>query len=136
MREAIGSSWILYIAVIFIIIYIFFIGFVMNYASAYRAANYVISQIENCQGEDNCNGVTMESITNTVKTKYGYLTPKRNPNPDGVITKRCKTNCVGTNCKGVIYQIDLPVEFDLPLLGGIRWMTVRAETKTIPNKTC
>ena len=132
MREAIGGSWILYIAVIFIMTYVFFIGFVMNYASAYRAANYVISQIENCQGQmDNCGSVTMETITSDIKKKYKYITPKRNPNPEGILTATCKVNG-----NGVVYKIELPVEFDLPLLGGLRWMTVRAETKTIQNRSC
>ena len=57
MREAIGSSWLIYLVIIFIMIYVFFIAFIMNYASAYRAANYVVTQIENCQGKMNdCNG--------------------------------------------------------------------------------
>ena len=127
MREAIGSSWIIYIAVIFIMIYIFFVGFVMNYAAAYRAANYVVSQIENCQGKMNdCNGVTMTTITNTVRTKYSYVTPNRSP-----ISPTCFANG-----NGVIYRVELPVEFDLPLLGGLHWMIVKAETKTIQNTTC
>ncbi len=127
MREAIGSSWIIYIAVIFIMIYIFFVGFVMNYAAAYRAANYVVSQIENCQGKMNdCNGVTMTTITNTVRTKYSYVTPNRSP-----ISPTCFANG-----NGVVYRVELPVEFDLPLLGGLRWMIVKAETKTIQNTTC
>ena len=132
MREAIGSSWIMYIAVIFIIIYKFFIGFVMNYAAAYRAANYVISQIENCQGQmDNCKGNSMKEITARIKNEYKYITPDRAPNKKNEIVPICVKN--GT---GVIYRIELPVEFDLPLLGGLRWMTVKAETKTIQNATC
>ncbi len=133
MREAIGSSWIIYIAIIFIMTYVFFIGFVMSYASAYRAANYVITQIENCQGQMTECGAnsTMESITKTVKSKYSYATPKKNPNPTGIITPICVQNG-----NGAVYRIELPVEFDLPLLGGLRWMTVKAETKTISNVTC
>lgn len=125
MREAIGGSWIVYIAVIFIMIYIFFIGFVMNYASAYRAANYVITQIENCQG-DMIDCTNMTDVTTAVKSSYGYSTiGGRNISPI----------CV-KNGSGVIYRVELPVEFDLPLLGGLRWVTVKAETKTIQGRTC
>ena len=132
MREAIGSSWILYIAIIFILIYIFFIGFVMNYAAAYRAANYVVTQIENCQGQmDNCGDVNMVNITEIVRKEYHYITPNIEPNIGGVITPVCFTN--GT---GVVYRVTLPVEFDLPLLGSLRWMMVKAETKTIQNTSC
>ena len=53
MREAIGSSWMIYMVMTFIMVYVFFISFIMNYAAAYRAANYVVTQIENCQGRMN-----------------------------------------------------------------------------------
>ena len=132
MREAIGGSYIIYIAVIFIMIYIFFVGFVMNYAAAYRAANYVITQIENCQGKmDSCDNTNMENITRDIKKNYNYITPKRAPNTNGIISPACLANG-----DGVIYRVELPVEFDLPLLGGLRWMTVKAETKTIHNTAC
>ena len=132
MREAIGGSYIIYIAVIFIMIYIFFVGFLMNYAAAYRAANYVITQIENCQGKmDNCDITNLEKITQDIKKKYNYITPKRAPNTNGIISPACLANG-----DGVIYRVELPVEFDLPLLGGLRWMTVKAETKTIHDTSC
>ena len=127
MREAIGSSWIIYLAITLILIYVFFVGFVMNYASAYRAANYVITQIENCQGQmDNCNNVNMSTITRTVETKYKYFTPGKRD-----ITAKCIKNG-----NGVIYRVELPVQFDLPLLGGLRWVSVKAETKTIMSNSC
>lgn len=134
MREAIGSSWLIYLAITFILIYVFFVGFVMNYASAYRAANYVVSQVENCQGQLNdCGGSSdiMKTVTETVRKNYGYLTPNRAPNTQDRINPICIKNG-----SGVIYRVELPVEFDVPLLGGLRWITVKAETKTIQNATC
>jgi hypothetical protein len=134
MREAIGSTWIIYLGITFILIYVFFAGFIMNYASAYRASNYVVSEIENCQGIlYNCGDSSdiMEDATEYVRKKYGYLTPDREPNT----SKRINPICI-QNGTGVIYRVELPVEFDVPLLGGLRWITVKAETKTIQNKTC
>ena len=134
MREAIGGSWIIYMAIILIMMYIFFVGFVMNYASAYRAANYVITQIENCQGElDNCGGDPdiMKTATKTIRSHYGYITPDKEPNTRDRINPICFNNG-----GGVIYRIELPVMFDLPLLGGVRWTSVKAETKTIQKTEC
>ncbi len=133
MREAIGGSYIIYIAIILIMTYVFFVGFVMNYASAYRAANYVITQIENCQGQmDACgDAMTMKNITKTVKQKYGYATTAHEPNQKDLIIPTCFKNG-----SGVIYRVTLPVEFDLPLLGGIRWTSVKAETKTLQKDKC
>ena len=54
MREAIGGALLYYIIIPIFIIFIVFIGFIMRYASAYRAANYIVTQIESCQGYGNC----------------------------------------------------------------------------------
>ena len=125
MREAIGGSWIIYIAVIFLMIYIFFISFVMNYASAYRAANYIVTQIENCQGEMN-SCADMEKITEDVRKMYHYI-----PHKGDTITPTCIANG-----NGAVYRVQLAVEFELPLLGGTRFAKVTVETKTIQGKSC
>lgn len=132
MREAISGSVLFYIVIPIIIVFVVFIGFIMRYASTYRAANYVITQIENCQGRmEDCDNINMQDITRNVKEKYSYVTPKISPNSNGIITPICLPNG-----SGVVYRVELPVEFDVPLLGGIRWMTVKAETKTIPDTMC
>ena len=54
MREAVGGSLLMYLIIPIIIIFIVFIGFIMRYASAYRAANFIVTQIESCQGYSDC----------------------------------------------------------------------------------
>ena len=125
MREAVGGSLLLYLIIPIIILFIVFIGFIMNYASAYRAANYVVTQIENCQGQmNNCGDVDLESITETVRTKYSYIAR----NNSTIVP--CYINN-GNN--SYVFRVELPVSFDLPMLGQTRWMSVKAETKTINN---
>ena len=125
MREAVGGSLLLYLIIPIIILFIVFIGFIMNYASAYRAANYVITQIENCQGQmNNCGDVDLDAITETVRTKYGYI----NRNKAKIVP--CYINN-GNN--SYVFRVELPVAFDLPIFGTTTWMKVRAETKTINN---
>jgi len=128
MREAIGSSWLFYLIIIFLLIYVFFMSFVMNYASTYRAANYVVTQIEVCQAENrtDCVGKDINSITNAIREKYHYVQP----------SGRSIDVCCVRNGNGAVYRVKLPVAFDVPMLGTINWITVRAETKTILNKTC
>ena len=123
MREAIGSSWLIYLVIIFIMVYVFFIAFIMNYASAYRAANYVVTQIENCQGRmDECKKIKV--IENEIKTKYHY-----HQADDGKSLSVCYL-AVGT---GYVFRVDLPVTFNLPFIGSFGNVHVRSETKTINN---
>ena len=126
MREAIGSSWLFYLLIIFLLIYVFFMSFVMNYASAYRAANYVASQIENCQAESDCGGNDYDNWVSTIRTKYHYVGSK-----NGGMRISCSPNGNGS-----VYKIELPVDFDVPFLGSINWISVKVETKTIMNKGC
>ena len=119
MREAVGGAMLFYIVIAFLIIYIVFIGFIMNYASAYRAANYVVTQIENCQAEmSKCGGNDFSRISETIKNKYKYM---------GNI-ERC---CLDNSRSGSVYRVSLNVEFELPMLGKFSPFKVKAETKTI-----
>lgn len=117
MREAIGSSWLIYLVITFILVYVFFIAFIMNYASAYRAANYVVTQIENCQGR-------MEGCSNdyegVVKKKYHY-------------NGRIDVCSVSNGSDSYVFRVTLYVDFEAPLFGRVGVMKVKSETKTIPN---
>ena len=120
MREAIGGSLLMYILIPIIFLFIVFIAFIMNYASAYRASNYVISQIETCDANiSNCKVSNINSIEEHIKTKYHYN--------NGI------NYCYLENKKGTIYRVSLGVYFDLPLLGKIGVYNVVSETKTIYN---
>ena len=129
MREAVGGSLLLYLIIPIIILFIVFIGFIMNYASAYRAANYVVTQIENCQGRmDDCGNVSMKKITDTIREKYSYITKDRkNVEP-----------CYIQNGDSYVFRVNLPVSFDLPIIGNFNPVNVKAETKSIngvPSKS-
>ena len=124
MREAVGGSLLLYLIIPIIVLFIVFIGFIMNYAAAYRAANYVVSQYENCQGNvGDCGDVTEDSITSHIAQKYYYK---------GNYTVTCLSN--GTNSS--VFRVTLPVEFDLPIVGRFKPFNVVVETKTIQNYSC
>ena len=124
MREAVGGSLLLYLIIPIIIIFIVFIGFIMNYASAYRAANYMITQIENCQGRfDDCGGVDMKLIKSVLKTDYAYIASS----VDEI------RPCYIENNDSYVFRVNLPVSFDIPLVGASAITSVKAETKSIPN---
>ena len=127
MREAVGGSLLLYLFIPIIMIIIFFIGFVMNYAAAYRAANHAITRIENCQARfDDCGNDKSdlrENIGNEIRTNYNYPLPK---------SKKALPLCYILNgSNSYVFRTTLPVSFYLPLVGDIDVMSVKAETKSI-----
>lgn len=126
MREAIGGSLMIYLIIPIIVLLIFFVAFIMNYASAYRAANYVVTQLENCQGQvGNCNGIDMQTITEKVISEYKYIPAGRRP----------ISPCYFESGNGYIFRVTLPVSFELPLVGNFNPIEVKSETKTISTMT-
>ena len=122
MREAVGGALLYYIIIPIFIIFIVFIGFIMRYASAYRAANYIVTQIESCQGYGDCSSDWDPAV---VSSKYHYK---------GNVTVSCSTVKGASN--SVVYDVSLDVEFDLPIVGKFTPFKVKAETKSMYNNTC
>ena len=130
MREAVGGSLLMYLIIPILIIFIVFIGFIMNYAAAYRAANYAITRIENCQGRfDDCgkdnDKLSVKGLKDELSSKYNYHLPKKYS-----IIPLCY---IDNGNDSYVFRVGLPVTFELPLVGDATIMTVRAETKSIPN---
>ena len=122
MREAVGGALLMYLIIPIIVILIVFIGFIMNYASAYRTANYIVTQIESCQGivDGSCSSYVNNGIKSTIANKYHYK---------GNISICCLQN--GSNSS--VYRVALDVEFELPIIGKFNPFKVKAETKTMQN---
>lgn len=118
MREAMGGSWLIYMVITFLIIYVFFMSFVMNYASAYRASNYVISTIEEYEGE-----ISMDVLNETVRERYKYH--------NGFSTPVC---CDNSN--GSVFKLTATVDFELPLINIDLQIPIKTETKTIYGVSC
>lgn len=123
MREAVGSSLLMYLIIPIIVLFIIFIAFIINYASAYRSANYVVTQIETCQANmSNCDHTSFDKIKKDVRDKYHYL---------DTIDYSCRTND-----KGAVYGVTLKVTFELPLIGKVGVYNVKSETKTMYGAKC
>ena len=118
MREAFGGSILFYILITFLIAYVFFMSFVMNYASAYRASNYAISKIEEYEGNFDIN-----TISDTVSDVYRYT--------NGFSEPIC---CDNRN--GSVYKLKATVDFELPLVSFSIKIPVNTETKTIYGVSC
>lgn len=120
MREAVGGALLYYIIIPIFVIFIVFIGFIMRYAAAYRAANYIVTQIETCQGYDRCASNWDKSV---VSSKYHY-------------SGSVKVTCSSVTTNSSVYDVTLAVDFDLPFVGTFTPFKVKSETKTMHNNTC
>lgn len=127
MREALGGSLLLYLMIPIIFLFVAFIAFIMNYASIYRAGNYIITQIETCDGNlDNCQHTSKEDMEALIRNKYGY---------HGPISYTCSNNQ-----KGSVYRVSLGISIELPLIGKVpsngNLFTIASESKTIYGVSC
>lgn len=122
MREAVGGSLLLYLIIPIIAIFIVFIGFIMNYASAYRAANYIVTQIESCQGYSDCKSNWNKEY---VSSKYHYVGPA---------TVSC-SKVDDSIANAITCDVELKVVFDLPIIGSFNAYSVKSETKSMRNNT-
>lgn len=118
MREAIGGTWLLYFFLIFIFVFVAFIAVIMNYASAYRTNNYIISTVENLEGNVDWNNVKLN-----IKNRFNY---------DGDIKFCCNKNI----SSGVVYRVSTYVKFDIPMLGVDLKIPITTDSMTISKGTC
>lgn len=117
MREAVGGSILFYIILGFLVVYIVFIAVIMNYAATYRASNYVITALEESEGEVN-RTTLIESLQD------------RNYYNDLSIT--CSENSNGD----AIYRVTTYVNFDVPLIDAHLRLAINNETKAIYGEPC
>ena len=117
MREAVGGSLLLYLVIPVIIIFIFFIGFVISYAAAYRSANYLVTEMEVC--DKSGSSCSIGNLKNNLRSKYHYT---------GQVDCSCSKNARGYVCGVTLY-----IGMEIPLLGKFNPFTVKSETKTLSN---
>ncbi len=120
MREAVGGSMLFYIILIFIFIYIVFIGLIMNYAATYRASNYVITALEESEGN-----VLRSQLVEDLRNRNYYV------DKNGLVIT-CRENSNGDP----IYRVTTSVSFELPLMGIDLNLKINNETKAIYGATC
>lgn len=117
MREAIGTTFMYYLIIPIFVFLIFFVTFVMKYASAYRANNYVATLYEQYEGKpSNC--TVCDALSN-----YYY---EGNPT----------VTCTNLQNYGSVYSVSTKVSFDIPLLDVKVGPTIKTETKTVYGVSC
>ena len=126
MREAVGGSILFYIILGFIGIFIVFIAVIMNYASAYRTNNYIVTLIEQNEGRIDFG---LSSDSSDSDTLVSYL--KRNNYYNGL-----KVSCADIQNKGVVFSVTTYINFYIPIIDVGFPIPIKNDTKTIYNLTC
>ncbi len=118
MREAVGGSFLFYIILGFLAVYIVFIGIIMNYAATYRASNYVITQLEQTEGK-----ISRDEIMEGLRSrKYYNSLSIQCYDKDGEIDP--------------VYSVTTKVTFEIPIINYTTSLNIRNETKAIYGASC
>ena len=144
MREAVGSTFLFNIMIVFIFFFVSFLAIAINYSQAFRVKNQIINYIEQYEGmhEDTSEKKIIDYVINSGYhkdepcdcTSYdcGNMNDKRNgaaiTNTKGICIRKLKN----TN-NDTYYRVTTFVKFNLPLIGDFFTFEVKGETKTITN---
>ena len=118
MREAIGGTILLYIVLIFLFVYICFMGVVIHYGRVFRWKNTVVSIIEQYEGLSS----DAQDLIKAETFAKGYH--------DGNIDV-CYNEA--PNKKSRYYNIRMYVLFELPLAGKGVSIPITGQTSGIPK---
>lgn len=134
MKEAFGSTFMIYILLIFLAVYITFVAVALNYAKAFRVKNSVIDIIEQNEGVDlednsgtigkinarlrdysyNVNGINGDSYTGYKCYELGYCIKEQSD-----------------DIKGNYYKVITFVKLEIPFMNLGFTIPIRGETRVI-----
>ena len=137
MREATGSSMLLYIVVFFVGIIILFFAGIMAYSKAYKAKNRIIEVIEEYGTYTRGTGSTAENTVKSSLKSMGYQTGDCSGTTQKGYTsvqnssgyKYCVYNKNANG--GTQYKVITYVHFDFPIIGSAINIPVSGETKIL-----
>ncbi|MCI8575790.1 MAG: hypothetical protein HFI09_04905 [Bacilli bacterium] len=146
MRESIGSTWILQLVIVFMLIFVAFLALSINYTKAYKIKNELLSIIEKYEGLNSGENGSISIINNYLRyNSYGTmgtcdsetfgaasldsnsLVPTSDKNKYYYCVKKVNTSNT-TFPDRASYEIETFFKFNLPLLGEIFTFRVTGET--------
>ena len=140
MKDAVGSTFMIYVLLIFLAVYITFVAVALNYAKAFRVKNSVIDIIEQNEGIDEFNDqYTKGDVINLIESKlrdYSYNVNLSSDTIDDYSEYICydmgycisrKNNDLGKEYYGVITFVQLSI----PFINFNITIPIRGETKVI-----
>lgn len=141
MRDSVGGTFMIYVFIVFLAVYITFVAVAFNYARAFRVKNKVIDIIEQNEGIDDYNnrsGVMgqIESYLNEVSYRvngidddkcsgYGYINSERGY----CVDEESFTSTNGVSSK--YYRVITFIRLEIPFMDLGFTIPVKGETRKI-----
>lgn len=158
MRESIGTSWVMGISIVFILIFSAYLAVILNYSKTFKAKNTVLNIIEKYEGFNSGSSGGMAVVNNylvssgyqeTGKCEVGYygattLTGNNSDNEYKYIAEATdekfhycikKVSFVNgkTKRENSYYRVILFTKTDLPVLGNVLTFTAQGRTINLEN---
>ena len=151
MRQAIGTTWIMQLVIIFMLIFVAFLALTINYTKAFKIKNELITFIEKNEGISEREGGTLDLIDNyLLYNNYGVAgtCPSGSYGIDNLQSPVLKDASNGERYYYCIekiptagastfnrarYRVTVFFHFSLPIIGDIFTFSVDGETVDITN---
>lgn len=143
MRESFGGTFMIYVFIIFLAIYITFVAVAFNYARAFRVKNKVIDIIEQNEGMEkadfnNLSGTNSLGVAGQVneylrKVSYNVNLPNSYDDKYGTCFDLgyCVDEITSDNITGKYYKVTTFVRLEIPFLDLGFTIPVKGETRKI-----
>ena len=142
MRDAFGGTFMIQILLVFIIIYVGFIGIAINYGRAFRIKNYVIDYLE----ENEISNLSNASLMSSLEADISAILEKYNFKNDSIcdsFTETPSLKCIDgviiqlngdidkNGVKHVYYTVNTFIGYNLGFLNSLLSLT-REKSSTTP----
>lgn len=146
MREAVGSTFLFKLMIVFIFFFTAFLAIAINYAQAFKTKNAIINALEQSEGYDNARtriadiknssnyyreGIDCSNHIDDGKTFFTPIDMSGLP-----LNGICIARTVGGTTGSAYYTVKTFIHFNLPIIGDLVTIPVIGETKLIVNDNC
>ena len=138
MREGIGGTFMIYVLLIFLTVYICFVAVAFNYARAFKVKNKIIDIIEQNEGIvdfDNTDSAISEIDYYLGTVSYVALDINESDCPDSEYNyiNSDRGYCIGrvSNTNGEYYKVKTFIKLEIPFLNFGITIPVKGETRKI-----
>ena len=141
MRDAFGGTFMIYVFIVFLVVYVTFVAVAFNYARAFRVKNKVIDIIEQNEGIDftNTSGAigNIETYLNSVSYKVNGIDKDTNSCLGYEYINKDRGYCITVVNGGAAdyYKVVTFVRLELPFMDLGFTIPVKGETRKIERVT-